>query len=264
MIEDILDPLKLIRPRLQENPSTRFKQGIWGTNPKVFSVAIITAENPEGNEVSGKENEILRKKMKSYLRNGYFSYVQMTKGFYGVKEHPVMVFNISLKEVKAMADTFNQKAFIFAQKEKVATDPRGIENPNYPLGWVFSMFEKYKANNHPDVRKNYDYKVVDSSGVIRTNQDFTDFYSQQKNWKFKIPFETFNDFEGSDPTDTDRSTARWENTIENWYGSLYQLKEAKEELIEHLNEINERIAYGGFSDAYRKRGSLMKYRAKSK
>jgi len=160
-----------------------------GKSNKVKTFGIITAENPMGKELPEQENAKRNGMLRSYLQSRQYVWFPVN-GKYGNLEHPFMVYNCSLGDMKAIGRTFDQESFIFAE---VNTTDDGAEV-------VFSYYQKpysETTKTGDDGKKikpsDRDYKYIESKKeYVRLDNDADDFFTSiGKNFKFTIPFDIF-------------------------------------------------------------------------
>ena len=148
---------------------------------KIKTFAIFTAENRDVVQMSRDQNRELNKGLKNDLSNrdiessiisGRYSYYKV-KGKYGNVENSFLIYNITLDDAKSLCAKNGQQSFIF-----------GI-NDNGNLKFQFW------ANAS---RSGYSYKKVDERDSFDIlDNDAENYYTQiSRDFKFSIPFETFN------------------------------------------------------------------------
>lgn len=155
--------------RLTENPNTRLKSALIGQNPRIESVAILTAENPEAQSLSRDQNKELMKRLKDTLNTGGHPYQQI-RGNYDNDEHSIVIYNVSRRAAEGYAETYKQKAYIFGRKVKTGTS----------VGMHYEMWERIDENSP--------YKIVRKSDTITSDSELTHYFSRLHNYKFKINF----------------------------------------------------------------------------
>ena len=161
-----------------------------GTNNKVKTFGIITAENPMGVELGEQDNQKRNKMLISFLRSKQYVFCHV-KGKYSNMEHPFMVYNISIEDMKTIGRTFDQESFIFAE----------IENEQGQPHVIFSFYKKdfsEMGNSYNGQRlkpSQREYCFIESKDVYVKidNESETDFTATGRNFKFSIPFDIFNE-----------------------------------------------------------------------
>ena len=161
-----------------------------GVNNKVKTFGIITAENPMGMKIGSQENMKRNSMLTSFLRSKQYMYCQV-KGKYGNIEHPFMVYNVSLEDMKTIGRTFDQERFIYAE----------IDNKQGQPHVEFSFYKKdFSENTNIDNGKRLtpsqrEYRFIESKGVyVRINTEADDdFTAIGRNFKFSIPFDIFSE-----------------------------------------------------------------------
>ena len=150
-------------------PKQKFIKDFMDKDNKVKTFGIITGENPMGRELPEQENVQRTDKLCSYLQIRQFLWFQ-TKGKYGTSEHPFLIYNCALGDMKMISKTFDQESFIFA-----------VVNPNADGSEVvFSYYQKIS-------------QYIESKTESVKWDDITDdlFTSIGKKFNFTIPFDVF-------------------------------------------------------------------------
>jgi hypothetical protein len=158
--------------KLTENPNTRVKSAMIGINPDVYSIGIITSDNPMSIHLSQKDNLKRREKFKQYLKDGRFEYIQLSYGMYGNKEKPFLIFNVTIEDLIKSGVLFEQESFIYGEKKTE--------------GMVFYYYSQTGDGN---------FNLKDKSEKITSTSEADDFFTRQKDWKFNIPFSIFEGME---------------------------------------------------------------------
>ena len=94
-----------------------FKSDLIGLTDTIETIAIITAENPLGSQLSKEENNKLTNTLEQLLKEGKYVYRKVI-GQYNSKEHSYVISNIALSEIKNIAASFKQESFIFGSINK--------------------------------------------------------------------------------------------------------------------------------------------------
>ena len=87
------------------------QQAIQGTNRRVRTVAVISAENPAGNTMGEEHNRQAMDKLEKELAVGHYKYFK--KGV----ENPVMIYNISVEDALDLCCRYNQESVIFVDMQ---------------------------------------------------------------------------------------------------------------------------------------------------
>ena len=143
------------------------QQAIQGTNRRVRTMAIISAENPMGNVMDDEYNERSMEELVRQLTIGHYRYFRV-KGNYDGFENSLMVYNISLEDTLYLCYKYNQESVIFV-------DMRNDGDISYQY-WQGD-------NDHSQLRlQREEHEIVDA-----TEDD--NYYTQiSKHFKFRIPF----------------------------------------------------------------------------
>lgn len=181
-----------------------FKGELLGIEPHIFSVCMLTAENPLGIAVSAAENNSLMKKLCRLLKDGHYVYRKIKGKFASNVEHSVLICNVALDEAKSLAARCSQEAFVYGVKKHPATVGKSDRGP-------MVMFTYYGIDKGKKFAKTQ--KIVDAggsehiAGVIdpamykaQTANDRLDpeasgredDFSVRKNFKFAVSFNDFN------------------------------------------------------------------------
>jgi hypothetical protein len=103
---------------LGENVNTRVKSALVGKNPDVYTIGIVTFDNPMLGWKKDETYESQRNSFKVTLKSGSIKYVPLSYGTFGKKEDSFILFNINKETVEFLAKKFYQKSFIFGEKNK--------------------------------------------------------------------------------------------------------------------------------------------------
>ena len=195
----------------------------------IYSMGIITAENPMGKPLSSEKNKRRMKELKSYLSRANFVFLQ-AKGKYGVWENSLIIQNVTKKFLRDIADKFEQEAFIYGEL---------YENSNQK-GMKFEYWEQRKIEK---IIKDADLgKVVKTipSGIFElVSTRFTyvkhdalinvdNYFTEFKGIRFLIPF--FDDSYDENNINEER-TFSLKHTIVAYID--------KKELLDRIKEIRD-------------------------
>ena len=149
----------LERCQLSEGGYSRLMQIMHGDVPKIKTVGILTAENPQGNPLPPEENNKRNKELETVLNSYNYSFSKIKGQFDYIKENPFFIFNIGREKLIELGKKYNQLSVIYGEKE---------------------------GNNFE-----FQYIVKDktiSSKVFYHLDNPEDMYSEYKGRKFIIPF----------------------------------------------------------------------------
>ncbi len=163
--------IKKYKSKFEEKAPRIVKHVLTGIYKYAKTFGIITAENPMGLKISRDENKRLNKEFHDLLSRGGYTFTKV-KGKYGNIENPVLILNITLKDLKKFGDLYNQESVIYGE----VNDYRDV------------TFEYWIRDNEKSP-----LKFKDSIDHIDVLQDPDDFYTRIKNWKFNIPFPIFQE-----------------------------------------------------------------------
>jgi hypothetical protein len=189
-----MDPKYILRKEIRKiinemSGFPRVKNMMMGNVDNVNTIGIITAENPMGQSAPKQTNLEQQANLKQRIRNLGLGFIQI-KGVYGNTENPLVIPNITKKDLLRLGKEFDQESVISGEKEQ-------DETKTY-FRWDYVECE----NNHvvSSVYKNISGKDVES----REN-----FYSAVKNRKFYFPF--FDDVEADKVPSKEFSTVKQNN-----------------------------------------------------
>lgn len=160
----------------KESGYSRIRRILFGDVPRVRTVGIVTAQNPNGspphpdNEIeNSRENKYLNNSLEEYLKTRNFGPVKI-KGKFGVEEDSFLIPNISKEELIKIGQWFEQMAVIWGEKK---VDRNG--NPYFNFEYI-----DVESQSTQSVR------TVHLGGEDVQKRD--DFYTKVKDKKFIIPF----------------------------------------------------------------------------
>lgn len=153
--------------KMNESGYSRMASIMRGLVPQVKTMAIITAENPYGQQADSITNLEANKKLEEILRKMNLGFTKV-KGKYGGEENSYFVPNIRKDEALGLGKKFEQESIIFGQKiEEEGKD-----------GIRFQMI-------YTDERMG---EVIGQRDIFVGMEGEDDFYSEVKGRKFQIPF----------------------------------------------------------------------------
>lgn len=159
---------------VETNTKHKFKDILYGRKQNIFTFTIGTPENPMAKECSNQDNKEYRESFERYL-DRYRLYYFKLKGRYGNDEHSYLIANINLDLCKFLfgPKEFDQESFIY-----------GVVDPTKD-GKFKTTFYLYFQN---DKKK---FELVDEESIFVDKLEADNFYSKYKDYKFNIPFKTF-------------------------------------------------------------------------
>jgi len=137
-----------------------------GQVPSVETIGIMTAENPNAEKYSGKQNKQLNQSLMDELRSMNYGPVPIG-GSFGHKESSFLIPNVTRQELANLGEKYSQEAVIWASKQS-GTDGE------------FMRWEYMEGSNTIQTR--------DVSMGGSDVQGREDYYSQKRGRKFIIPF----------------------------------------------------------------------------
>ncbi len=172
LIQEVKGEKKVI---VYEAKFSHIRQIMMGVIPRINTVGILTAENPDGKPADRKFNERNMKALERDLRGMNYGFHKI-QGKFGSDEDSLLVPNMSREDVAALGIKYGQEAVIWGEK---------LTDDNDDPFFRFSYIEG------DDTVQNRD---VSLSGAEVQSRD--DYFSQVKGRKFFIPF--FDDaYEGA-------------------------------------------------------------------
>lgn len=168
-----------VKKYLNESGKARLQQILNGVVPNIYTIGIITAENPLRKNLSSEENAERNKKMERYIKDGNWGYIKII-GKYDNIENPFIIYNINRKKLIELAKLYNQEAFIFGLKYE-NKEERGMQ--------FFYIAQEVKRN---ELSFEYEgdgiFKEIHTRKFYVRFDDADNYYSTYKGFKFQIPF----------------------------------------------------------------------------
>jgi hypothetical protein len=145
-----------------------------GLRPSIKNLAILTAQNPHGEQHSNEFNKVANKDLEAFFSKAKLGF-RKVKGSYGQKEKSYIVFNIPYALAIEIGTRFNQDSIIYGEiKDKQSYDDD--ESMLFKIiGTDQSKPEEYK-------------EVLDQTSVFVSRNNADDFYSEINGRKFVLPF----------------------------------------------------------------------------
>ena len=143
----------------------------------IGSFALISAQNPDGKQLTASENKKLYNDFIKTLKQAHIKFVPVD-GKYGIRENSVCLFNVKCETVAEYAGQYNQESFFYCYPK------------NHEL--VCEYWEKEHTNEPYDSVKNK-YVFINKTTNWEPRTDAKDYYTAVgKNFKFSIDTEVFN------------------------------------------------------------------------
>ena len=172
LIQEVKGERKVI---VYEAKFSHIRQIMMGVIPRINTVGILTAQNPDGKPADREFNEKNMKALERDLRGMNYGFHKI-QGKFGSDEDSFLVPNMSREDVAALGIKYGQEAVIWGEKMMDDND-----NPFFRFSYI----------EGDDTVQNRD---VSLSGAEVQSRD--DYFSQVKGRKFFIPF--FDDaYEGA-------------------------------------------------------------------
>ena len=168
IIESILDETKMGKI-LEESKFSRVANTMRGLVPSIRTIAIMTAENPNGEEASDEYNKEANLRLALNLGNGQYGYRRVL-GKYENKENSFIINNISIDAAISLGSQYNQESIVFGKR---------VEEEDGYVGMKFNLIRTTGNNiGHSEGEMN----------VFVSLENPDDYYSEYKGRKFVIPF----------------------------------------------------------------------------
>ena len=152
---------------IKESGFARVRQMMMGLVPSVETLGVMTAENPNAEQMPSKQNKQLNQALVQKLREMNYGPIPIG-GSFGNKENSYMIPNITRSDLAALGQEFAQEAVIWASKQQG-------RDGNDLMRWEY--MEGNQTVQTRDVS-------MGGSGV----QGKEDYYSEKGGRKFVIPF----------------------------------------------------------------------------
>lgn len=180
--------------RLNEGGFSRLKNILTGYVPSVYSIGIITWENPNSEQASDEYNADANSRLEYILRDGSFQLIDnnkfgynKVKGMYGQTENSFIIRNISEKALCDLGNKGKQESVIFGER----IDKNNIQD--------FDIKDKVKDDNYIgmnfkliNTENNKNYFVMGETNVIINRDNYDDLYTEYKGKRFLLPFYNAN------------------------------------------------------------------------
>ena len=158
---------KLYKGLMETSRRQKAQQAIQGTNRRVRTMAIISAENLMGNTMSNEYNQQAREELERLLAIGHYRYFKV-KGSYDGIENSVMIYNISIEDTLYLCYRYNQESVIFVD----------MQND----GEISYQYWQGDDNSSQLKLQHEEHDIIDAT-------DDGNYYTQiSKKLKFRIPF----------------------------------------------------------------------------
>ena len=128
----------------------------------IASFAIITAENPNSQELTSKENMRLMRNFTKQLKTSNYKFVNIDGHFGGNVEHSYIIFNVKLHTLKEYAGLYEQTSFFYC----------------YPTdNGIMSEYWEKKDTTANYNRSTNDYMLINKTINWANENDATDNFS---------------------------------------------------------------------------------------
>lgn len=149
------------------------------TKFKLFrTLGIVTAENPDSQQMEKKVNNILMNEFKKELKRNHLQYIPIKEKFAGNEENAMLIINPSIDIMKYFAGKFEQTSFFFCL--------------NDGKGTIAEYWEKTDTTAKYDKKSN-DYKKINSTNIfIQLDKNADEYTIIGDDFKFLIDASVFS------------------------------------------------------------------------
>lgn len=148
-------------------------------NFKLFrTFGIVTAENPDSQQMEKKVNNMLMYEFKKELKRNHLQYIPIKGKFAGNEENTILIINPSIDIMKYFAGKFEQTSFFFCLNDRKDT--------------IAEYWEKTDTTAKYDKKSN-DYKKINSTNVfIQLDKNADEYTIIGDDFKFLIDASVFS------------------------------------------------------------------------
>lgn len=169
---------------LNESSYSKVMRILHGQIPSIYSIGIITWENPHGEIESDEYNKKANIELENRLYDSELKYIKLG-GMYNIKEKSLLVLNINKTQLCNLGLEGNQETVIYGER----VDSSNIENFDISNKVNDLIKENYIGMNFKLINtQNKNFKVESERNVVISRNDYSNFYSEIKGRKFMIPF----------------------------------------------------------------------------
>lgn len=158
------------RDTVLESGYARVRRIMFGDVPSIRTIGIITAQNPQGEQLNAAENRKRNYSLEEYLRTSNFGPIKVKGKYNSIPEDSFLVPNVGREELVIIGRRFNQEAVIWGEK--------GIDQYNHP----YFRFE------YIDTKSGQTQSVRSVHLGDQDVQGRNDYYTMIGGRKFVIPF----------------------------------------------------------------------------
>lgn len=244
IIKEFLDE-QHTKQKMHESGYATTARTMRGLRKNIKTIAILSAENPFGEDNDPNDNRNRTSKLKRFLHMGGYGYTPV-KGSYGAKENSFIINNISKGEAMFIGEKFEQDSIIYGEVMDADTDN------------VHMVFSLIITNPKKPNKGETDREVK----VFIDRNDATDFYSEIKGRKFILPFYDVIEYLVDPNSKSYEITKSYDDT--EWSGGVArpskittrELSKDDQELEEELNRLQENVLTTIGSTSYNYRGKI--------
>jgi len=227
---------------MKESGYSSIMNAFRGLRPNIKKIAILTAENPHGEEHSDEFNKNANFKLERSLSSGKYPFKKI-KGKYRIKENSFIVFNIPKNVAIHFGVEYNQESIIYGETGQ--TEDKDI----IPMSFEMIGTDRSKPEEFT--------KVLGKTDVFVNRKNPEDFYSKINGRKFVLPFyDVVDRFVGKDKKTYDLiknyDKSKWDG------GKVEPTSQEIKLAEEYLNGLSERSMNTVGSTAYNLRSRIRK------
>jgi len=152
----------------------------------IYSMGIITAENPMAKKSSSIENKVKMLELKKYLKDSNFVYLQV-KGKYHSEENSLIVQNVTQSFVRELAKKYQQEAFIYGEVY-TNKEEQGMRFEYWAQGTKEVVANDKDYGKILKVVPNGKFELFSTRETFLKFENPTDYYTRFRDVKFQIPF----------------------------------------------------------------------------
>jgi hypothetical protein len=170
--------------KLNESSYSKVMRILHGQVPSIYSIGIITWENPLGEIESTEYNKKANIELENKLYDSELNYIKLG-GMYGVKEKTYLILNVNKTILCNLGLEGNQETVIYGER----VNKNNIDNFEFSSKVSDMIKEDYIGMNFKLINtENPNFNVISERNVVISRNDYSDFYSEIKGRRFLIPF----------------------------------------------------------------------------
>lgn len=176
LIKEALNEVSInAKKKNEKNASDVFKTGKGGYNG-IRTFGIVTAENPNSQQISRSKNKYLMKTFSGSLKSAHYAFVKQTGHFGGNNETSYFIFNIPLEALIYYAGLYEQTSFFYCYVND---------------GKVNSQYWQKKIENEPFDKEKNPYIMLEETDQWIDASGKEDYSIIGNKFKYTIPLKIF-------------------------------------------------------------------------